>query len=842
QPAPWGQGFGPLDPDGGVRAEVIAAVSGLLPAPPMVPAFDATLSEVPLVRVALDGGAVFANPNVDGAQFGESKVDGTPIDANDPAGERSVHVVLSAARNAEPTNVFTLVEKTWPASDVAGRTITAGFTTPLNRARARQVKVGEVNGFIPTLVVRGDGLSDDQSQALSTVGVPVLRDGTRLEHGADGGLLIDGELLAPSPTPASRLTAVTQLQAEVSAAAWPDVELLVSARDSSNRQVPDLGADAFEIREDGGLVVASLRRTRAAPPKVVLLFDRSTSIPMEFVTGAPTVGHAIADAIFTQFPGAQVQVAGVDLVGPAIAGPMVGTLADVDTQLGMLSGTGSEIWTAVDAFSLTGASCVVVITDAVVDDTLSNEMAARLVRGPPVLVAGVGTVDTMTAAQIARVTHGQVLTGVTDTTLPSQVTTFLAARQVNDYRIVYRAPAGSGSARQVSVSLRAPGTATTTTTYTPPVMPTTEPALSALWITIETEGDDGITHSVTRLLASGAADVEGALFGRFVLGVEAGPPSLSTLLDEQLQERLQFEAAFDAVRTQDATALAQVEKQTFFRKPTRLHFASAPLFGEGVADDFTYVGGLTINLHATLPRLGQKTVRRFDLLPLVPRETVSLSNTNTFAATLERTAGLAAFEATFAKNTLPVLRGKTLGLFDANSVESLGMQWVGVAYPAYADYRVLAPTDGSVLAFWAVHQRTGELFGVMPEGGPGSDESTEALVSRLLAILDAAGRAGEAGGYNGIKVWADLEATKVQLLGDVIMLFEGEAPPGNIPRDICNAFVDRAGGAIPGWNEANMIPNDLGSIYRLGGIFTGHQMPEVPTLSSSICDGLLGGG
>ncbi|MFO0599471.1 MAG: hypothetical protein U0228_29465, partial [Myxococcaceae bacterium] len=42
QPAPWGQGFGPLDPDGGVRAEVIAAVSGLLPAPPMVPAFDAT--------------------------------------------------------------------------------------------------------------------------------------------------------------------------------------------------------------------------------------------------------------------------------------------------------------------------------------------------------------------------------------------------------------------------------------------------------------------------------------------------------------------------------------------------------------------------------------------------------------------------------------------------------------------------------------------------------------------------------------------------------------------------------------------------------------------------------
>ncbi|MFT3707987.1 MAG: hypothetical protein QM817_10060 [Archangium sp.] len=843
QGAPWGRDFAPVDPDGGVRSSVLAQIEPLLPAAPMPAPFDATLDDVPLVRITIDGGTVYANPNIDGAQFGESRTANTPDPATPANGERTIRVTLSASRSSRPGDKFTLLDHTFNASDVASRTITAAFVAPYSRAQARETKVGDVNAFIPTLVVRGDGLDEDASQALSVIGSAVLRDGTVIERADGGGLIIEGEAIAPSPTPDARIASVTALTSSVSASGFPDVELLVSAKNASNVRVADLGADAFQILEDGAPVVASLRRTHVTAPKVVLLFDRSSSIPTEFLNGAPTIGHAIADAIFTQFAGSSVQVAGVGINGPTIAGGMVTTLAEVDAQLAMLGGTGSDVWTSTDGFSESAASAVVIISDMDATDMPTPDMLARFLHGPPALVAGVGTVNAAVAAHIAAVTHGDTLSNVTDMNLPSQITAFIAARQLNDYRIVYRAPATGATPRQVTVRLRMPSTVTTSGTYTPPAMPDAPSALSALYLTVDTDG-----HAVTRKLAGGKTgsaqeieEVAGALFGRFVLGVEAGAPSLSTLLDETLTERLELEPGIDALRAADMNAIAEAAKTSYFRVPPALRFGGgAALPGEQDANDFTFVDGLTVTLHATLPRLGTKMVRRFDLLPLEPRRTITVGGSgNPFTITVQRTAGLAAFENQFGKNTAKALQGKTLALFDWSTVEGLGPQWVGAAYPAYYDYHVLAPADGSVLAFWAVHKTTGQVIGVMPEGGVGEEESTEALVNRLQTLLDAASRAGAGAGYNGLKVWADLESTKVGLLGSVIMLFEGTGTTGDVLSNMCSSAVDAAGGEIPGWDTANMIPNDLNSIYRAGGLVTGHPVPTAPTISTTLCGAAL---
>lgn len=843
KPAPWGDGFALLDADGGVRARVLNAITPLLPASPTPAGFDLALAEVPLVRFTDDAGTRYANPNLDGVAFGESGTMGTPVDPPAPSGEHTLRVVISAARSDNPRAPFPLLEKTWNASDVAGRTVTASFVTPLTRAEARRTLVKDAPAFIPTLRVRGDGLDETQSEALSAIGTPMLRDGTRVFSADGGGLVIDGEVLPPSPTAAAALSSVASLAVEASAVAWPDVELKVSARTAADMKVPDLASDAFVVREGGERVVATLRRTRTSVPRVVLLFDRSSSIPPEFLTGAPTVGHDIAQAVFTQFPGAEVQVAAIDINRPNVAGPFVNDLASVDAQLATLSGTGSEVWTALDAFTDVGASCVVVITDADASDTLSEEMSRRLVRGPPAVVAAVGAVNTVVAQRIVALTRGQLMEGLTASSIATAVTGYLAAQQPWDYRIVYRAPATGPTTRQLSVSLRAPGTATVAASYDVPSVPVTPAALSALYLTVETNG-----RSVTRLLAGSAAAtttdvdaVEGALFGRFVLGVEAGAPSLSTMFDDILTERLENERAFEARRAGDAAALAIAREQSWWRVPLKLRYGSLPLPANASGDDVTFVDGLTVTLHATLPVLDTKVVRRFDLLPLSPRRTLVFSGSaDPFALTLQRTAALAAWEATFAYNTLPALEGKTLALFDATSIETLGPQWLGAAYPTYADYHLLAPADGSVVAFWAVHRETGELIGVRPEGGVGSDESTEALVNRLQLILDAAGRAGEASGYNGIKVWADLESTKVELLGGVIMLFEGEGTTDDILGSLCEAAADAAGENVPGWEAAGMVPDDLESIYRTGEVLTGHDMPDVPGPSSVLCDALLG--
>ena len=476
-------------------------------------------------------------------------------------------------------------------------------------------------------------------------------------------------------------------------------------------------------------------------------------------------------------------------------------------------------------------------------EAAARRAAARLTRGPPVIVAGVGTVDATIAARIASVTHGEVLQNVNDTTLARAVATVLRARQAADYRIVYRAPTTGPSTRQLTVSLRAPGTATTSATWTVPAMPVAPSALSALYLTIEADG-----RSVTRLLAGSpratAADVEqvaGALFGRYTLAIEAGAPSLSTLLDEHLAERLVLEPAFDAVKSGDAVSIARAARKSYFRVNPTLAFATSGLPGAGNGDSLTFVDGLTVTLHATVPRLGTSIVRRLDLLPLAPRETVSVSGNQGFVTTLQRTSALAAYEAAFPKNTLPALQGKTLALFDAQGSEALGPSWVGFAYPPYNDYHVLAPADGSALAFWAVHKRTGEVIGVLPEGGAAEEESTEALVDRLLVILDLAGRAGAAAGYEGVEAWADLESTKVELLGGVIMLFEGESSLDDLEGTMCEQGLDTLAGPIPFWDELNMGSDDLNSVYGVGGVVFRREMPEVDSITSRICEALLGG-
>lgn len=829
-------GFADLDADGGLRNAILAQIEPLLPAAPTPTPFDPTLGEVPLVQVMINGAAQYANPNVDGAVFGDAYSD-DPMPAAPASGERSLHVTLEAERSTHPGERITLIDNTWSASQVAGRNITASFVTPNDFAGSTVVKVGEATTFIPVLMVRGDGLDTDAGYALSVVGNPVLKDGSQVAIGADGGLVIEGEPIATGPTPAATLTSVAQLTAKVNASAFPDIELSVSAMDAQAHNVSGLAADAFVVKEDGANMVASLRRTSAGVPQVVLLFDQSGSIPMEFLTGAPALGHAVAQQLFTQFPGSQVQVAEISITGAIVEGPMVSTLADVDAQLALLAPGGSAMWEALDSFSLTRATAIVCITDAVADNAPTADALARLNAGPPVLLAGVGAVDTVTANQVASVSGGQYLASPTTSSLPGQVAAFVAERAAYDYKIVYRAQSMGASTRQVTVSLAAPGTATVTTPYDPPAMPVAAGALSALYLTIETDG-----HSVTRTLATGA-DVEGALFGRYVLAVEANPPSLSTLLDEEVTERLQLEEVTDAYLSNDAMAIARAAKNRFTHMPGNLRFSQAMLPGDEVPTDVTFVDGLSVTLSSTLPRLGVKTVYRYDLLPLVPRQTISFNGGEVYRTTLERTALRDAFEAAnYPRNTLAALAGKTLQRFDSLSVEALGPQWAGAAYPTYNDYDIYAPADGSVVAFWAVHKVTGDVIGVMPEGGLGEGESTEALVDRLVALCDAASRAGTATGYNGISVWADLEKTKVILLGGVIELLEGEGsnPWGNAAGNACGAALDGIGGQIPGYQQFNMVGNDLESIARLLHLAGYHDVPITFTPTGGLCAGIFG--
>lgn len=823
-----------MDKDDAIRQSILAQIKPLVTGPAPA-AFDPKMMLVPMVRVTLNGQLKVLNVNLDQATFDDPNTDFTVTPSLAPAGEHELKVTLSAARSAKPGTPFVLAEHTWKASEVAGRTITAAFSAPVSRAEASRTLIGDVTSFIPMLLVRGEGLDRAGTQALSVIGTPVTREGALIQKTATG-ITIDGNEIPKGPTAAATLTSVATLTAEATAIAFPEVEVRVVAKQSNGTHVTALAADAFSVKEGGKAVAATIRSTGASAPKVVLLFDRSDSIPDEFRLGAAAVGHDVAAAIFAAHPGAKIQIVAVDINGPTAAGPLASTIGDVDTALAALSGTGSELWTALDVVCADPSlSAVVLITDAVVDDAPTPAILSRIAAGPPVLVAPVGTANAAAAARFAELSHGVSLSGVTTTNLPGMVTSFLADR-VGAYRIVYRAPAMGATPRQVTIALKSPGTATVNATYTPPATPVDPGALSALYLTVETEG-----HSVTRLLAGSAkataADreqVAGALWGTYILGVEANPPSFSTLFEEHLNERLAMEAGVRALWSKDVAAQEKAAAAYIFRVPTDLRFFASALPGEQEPGDVTFADGLTVVLHRTRPVLGVKVVREIDMLPLVPHRTVAFDGSATYVKTLERTARLNVTEtARFGDSTRAQLAGKTLAKFDPLTVETtLGPAWAGVAYPAYSDYDVLAPASGTPVAFWAVHKQTGEVIGVMPNGGGlGADESVQGLVDRLQAILDAVKRVCEGLGYEGVSVWADLESIKVSALGNAIATFEGEPhvdPAPQIATDTCNAAVNSIGGPIPGIGPALGLIGDLQSLYRVVHIGGGIDVPHIP--------------
>jgi hypothetical protein len=263
-------------------------------------------------------------------------------------------------------------------------------------------------------------------------------------------------------------------------------------------------------------------------------------------------------------------------------------------------------------------------------------------------------------------------------------------------------------------------------------------------------------------------------------------------------------------------------------------------------------------LHTRVPVFGRGVLEKLDLLPLVPRTTLRRAGGDGFTATLERTAELAVYEAArYTTSAVALLRGERLGRFDPLTIDAeLGPAWTEPVRSAFLDHQILAPVDGSPVAFFAVHKETGELIGGLADGSGGGvghvqrplaeGESTEALVDRLLTILDVAKRAGEAFGYEGVAAWAELESTKVTLLGDVIMLFEGGTstdPLGDLLGDLCSAGLDALGGPIPGFDLASMTFDDLDAVYRATRVMTGAETPEdIPGLggpSDAACAAIL---
>ncbi|HEX6052778.1 MAG TPA: VWA domain-containing protein [Gemmatimonadaceae bacterium] len=716
-----------LDENAGESTALADNILAQLPPDAAAPSFDFSLTRVPIVRVTVGAAERYANPLVPDAALGDARADRI---ARAPRAHalRPLEVAVQVANTDDPTRRVTVAEATWPLEDVVGRRIVLQFVPVGDLRAALEVPATRIRAFTPVLALDDVHAPRDALIERAVVGSVVTVGGDVIAVDDRGRLQLNGDVVATdAPAPSS----VAALDAEAWASGFPVVRLRVAARDSAGAPVLGLQADAFSIRENGVAVPFLVRESVPPPPKLLLLFDLSRSLPADFRgAGAGAVARRVAEGVLAQHPDAAFQVASVTLGSATGERRWMQDPAQVETAARRLTSWGSAFWSALGSARRIGANVVVLITDGQSTDTPEQLATARehVASGPPVICVAVGDVRRQALDEIAALTGGAVFEVQNQQQTVDAITRQLAGRAERPIIIEYEAPREGPSERTVEVRA---GSATGTARYTVPApndrLPT--PALAGIYLVIRSDGREVIrtlagvmperVNSRTSVDQATRDDVRAALLGATLLSVEAGAPTLSAWLDDMLTARLTWAPLWEAAQRNEPDSLARAIEAGVRVVPSHTLLLHPPL--EQSDNALTFETGPRFVLLHERPIYTGGVLRTADVLPSSGWATAAADPREAFRLTTRRTARLAVTETTlYADSTGTRLAGRPvqyvppIGTADRRSTAA---EWVKVLSSFSGRHR-LVPADEGPFAFWAV-DRSGSLLGVLPDGSGG---------------------------------------------------------------------------------------------------------------------------
>jgi len=270
----------------------------------------------------------------------------------------------------------------------------------------------------------------------------------------------------------------------------------------------------------------------------------------------------------------------------------------------------------------------------------------------------------------------------------------------------------------------------------------------------------------------------------------------------------------------------------FSLTPTPLFLAQAEVPGE------TFPINIRVAAFVHKAELERGYLEQLDLLPLNRWSTATEDGRAGFLQTLSSSASLAVIEgATFTTSTLGLLDGVALRRIDSGSASSqlsdlpaeVVAVWSRLEDPFGRDYQLLIPDAGEPYAFWAVHEATGSVIGVLPDGSGGATrEELEANLKATNKLLDVIGKVGSLFGAS-TGVWVALEQTKAALVTKAtIVLATGEDPGGwedPLAKLLCGQLRSQIGNQIP---AAKTYFDAVSRINDVGGASGMDSIPATP--------------
>lgn len=688
------------------------------------PPFLATAEQVPVVRATVAGESLIFDPLTPGAEpVPASSMAVLPAPPAEPLA--SVDVELAVTSTRHPFGRVSVAKGTWPVERLVGRRLVARFMPAGSFEASLGVPPLRITTFVPVLAVDGPGLSSEDSAIDAVIGDPVTVTGSVLTTDTDGNLLIDGTPVGIIP---EATVEVGSMGLAVNPSAFPHIRLVLEIADPMGRPILGVSGTGLTVMEEGVPVPFLVREATPPPPRVLLLFDGSRSIPAEF-RGSAARGFAqeLATSLFGAFPDTMIRVAGVNF-GLASASPSwMSDVGMVTTEVGRLITDGSEYWSALADAGALGANVIVLITDGQSTDPPDRAAAGKLraAVGPPVVAIGVGEVDVAGLDEIAMVTSGSSHpAGSIDDAIRS-VAGYLAGRDATPLHVEFQAMPDGPSRRTVTV--RAGGVEASAEYEVPaPHQVAAPPTLTGLHLIIRFGGAETVvTLAGLPLDKTGSRDlppvdvvheVRAGLFGVSLLSVEGPAPTLSAWLDDVFTARLSLRSLVEAGDSLgDVVSALEVG---LHHVPSELLALQAPLPAGGPP---TFEATPRMVLLTRRPTYEGGAVRRSDLLPFTRFATASTDPVEAFRLTVERTARLAVIEsAAFADSTVSRLAGRTLEVLSPGTPGSRQGPYAAFAplLGRWSSTYRLVPTDEGEFAFWAIDQH-GSLLGILPDGSGG---------------------------------------------------------------------------------------------------------------------------
>ncbi len=840
----------PIDPDLAATRRLAERIMDTLPRDAArVSAFDFdSVGRLPLAKMTVDGQTRYANPLVPGAELGKSYTREDPLPTGSADRTPAVWLRLEAATTEAPFDRFTLLEGRWRAGELVGRRVELGFAPPVSTEELTGLRASDVETVIPVARVYGPGLDAGTAAGLSVVGLPVSLQGDRFAIEGER-VHIDGEAFA-SPTSARAQASVTRIGMEADAATWPRIELRVKALDADGQPVSGLGIDAFRIADGGQPRSAVMTRNRSRAPHVLFLLDRSNSVPEAFRGGAmAAIAERIARRLLEQIPNARFRV-GTISYGVSYEGRWTSSMDELEAQLADQGVGDSDFWKALAEVARDGPTATILVTDAKQDPEGPPTPAQReaIAGGPPVVALGVGEYVQETLDTMAALSGGVGAVAADHAQAVAAAAQFLDTQRTVSYELTYRAPAASdpGDARRVRVAFDG-GRLEAVGAYVVPRRPARPKRLSGLYLTLGV-GNARLTRTLAGYDGAFTAHpdigdavldaVEGMLFGRVSIRVEAAGPPWAVRLDDWLSAKLKIQPLWDAAAGGDAAALIQALESGVSLPP------SEPLLLAGAVpwndkDAATFETGPQLVTVVERPVFGRGRVRTVDLFPFSGRRTLAEDGAAAWQRNLARSAYLAVFEdALLGDGTYSRLQGEALMAVDRRTREqrleilprARRYRWEHLLDPYEVGnrYTMVMPRDGDPEAFWVVHKATGRLTGIMPDGTGGARQEIEAEQKRTERFIALAGRLGSLIGGPAVGVWATLEKTKARLVARATITLATGVVPDNLDKIAKDTACDLAkaglGSKVPALGRVFNWEGDIG----IAGGYAGVGTPSIP--------------